>query len=49
MWDMERIAWAAQVAAAHDFIQRLPLGYETKIGESGLLLSASSSAAPTTS
>jgi ATP-binding cassette subfamily B protein len=37
--DMERVAWAAQVAAAHDFIQRLPLGYETRIGESGLLLS----------
>jgi ABC-type bacteriocin/lantibiotic exporter with double-glycine peptidase domain len=37
--DMERITWAAQVAAAHDFIQRLPLGYETRIGESGLLLS----------
>jgi HlyB family type I secretion system ABC transporter len=37
--DMERITWAAQVAAAHEFIQRLPLGYETRIGESGLLLS----------
>ncbi len=37
--DMERITWAAHVAAAHEFIQRLPLGYETKIGESGLLLS----------
>ena len=37
--DMEQITWAAQVAAAHDFIQRLPLGYETRIGESGLLLS----------
>jgi ATP-binding cassette subfamily B protein len=37
--DMELVAWAAQVAAAHDFIQRLPLGYETRIGESGLLLS----------
>jgi len=37
--DMDRIAWAARVAAAHDFIQRLPLGYETKVGQSGLLLS----------
>jgi ABC-type multidrug transport system fused ATPase/permease subunit len=30
---------AAQTAASHDFIMRLPLGYETKIGESGLSLS----------
>jgi ATP-binding cassette subfamily B protein len=36
---MDRVTWAAQIAAAHDFISRLPLGYETKIGESGLLLS----------
>ena len=37
--DMEQVAWAARVANAHDFIERLPLGYETKIGESGLLIS----------
>ena len=37
--DMERVVAAAQLSAAHEFIQRLPLGYETKIGESGLLLS----------
>jgi ATP-binding cassette subfamily B protein len=37
--DMERVVAAAQLTAAHEFIQRLPLGYETKIGESGLLLS----------
>ncbi len=27
------------MANAHEFVDRLPLGYETKIGESGLLLS----------
>jgi ATP-binding cassette subfamily B protein len=37
--DFNRILAAAQTAAAHDFIMRLPLGYETKIGESGLALS----------
>ena len=30
---------AAKAAHAHDFIMRLPLGYETRIGESGLGLS----------
>jgi HlyB family type I secretion system ABC transporter len=37
--DLDRVLAAAQVAAAHDFVMRLPLGYETKIGESGLSLS----------
>lgn len=37
--DLDRVMTAAQAAAAHDFIMRLPLGYETKIGESGLALS----------
>ena len=35
--DLDRVLAAAQAAAAHDFIMRLPLGYETKIGESGLV------------
>jgi ABC-type multidrug transport system fused ATPase/permease subunit len=37
--DFDRVLAAAQAAAAHEFIMRLPLGYETKIGESGLSLS----------
>ncbi len=37
--DLNRVLGAAQAAAAHEFIMRLPLGYETQIGESGLLLS----------
>jgi HlyB family type I secretion system ABC transporter len=37
--DLDCVLTAAQTAAAHDFIMRLPLGYETKIGESGLSLS----------
>jgi ABC-type bacteriocin/lantibiotic exporter with double-glycine peptidase domain len=37
--DPERVERAAKVANAHDFIVRLPLGYATKVGESGLALS----------
>jgi HlyB family type I secretion system ABC transporter len=37
--DIDRVLAAAQTAAAHDFVMRLPMGYETKIGESGLALS----------
>ena len=35
----ERVIWAAQMANAHEFIQRLPLGYDTRIGETGLAIS----------
>ena len=36
---MERVIEAAKKARCHDFIQRLPQGYETVIGESGGTLS----------
>lgn len=37
--DFDRALRAAQLAQAHEFIARLPLGYQTRIGESGLQLS----------
>jgi ATP-binding cassette subfamily B protein len=37
--DMERVLWAARVASADEFIERLPLGYDTRVGESGLAVS----------
>jgi ATP-binding cassette subfamily B protein len=36
---MEKVVEAAQLANAHEFISNLALGYETRIGESGLQLS----------
>ena len=37
--DMDRVLWAARVANAHDFVDRLPLGYDTKVGETGIAIS----------
>jgi ATP-binding cassette subfamily B protein len=37
--DLAQVHWAAEVANAHEFIARLPFGYDTKIGETGLALS----------
>ncbi len=37
--DMDRVIWAAQMASADDFVERLPFGYDTRIGETGLALS----------
>ena len=37
--DLERAVAAARAANAHEFIERLPMGYETKVGESGVALS----------
>lgn len=36
---MEEVIQAARLACAHDFIQELPAGYETLIGERGARLS----------
>jgi subfamily B ATP-binding cassette protein MsbA len=35
----EEIVAAADAAAAHDFISRLPNGYQTRVGEAGIRLS----------
>jgi ABC-type bacteriocin/lantibiotic exporter with double-glycine peptidase domain/CRP-like cAMP-binding protein len=37
--DPDRLAWAARAANVHEFVERLPLGYDTRVGESGLRLS----------
>jgi ABC-type bacteriocin/lantibiotic exporter with double-glycine peptidase domain/CRP-like cAMP-binding protein len=37
--DMDRVARAAEIADAAEFIRGLPLGYETRVGDSGLKLS----------
>jgi ATP-binding cassette subfamily B protein len=37
--DLDRVLWAARVSNAHEFVERLPLGYDTRIGESGIALS----------
>jgi ATP-binding cassette subfamily B protein len=37
--DLDRVTRAAQVATADDFVRRLPLGYDTRVGERGIRLS----------
>ncbi|HET6899183.1 MAG TPA: peptidase domain-containing ABC transporter [Vicinamibacteria bacterium] len=37
--DMERVVWAAGMANSREFVERLPLAYETRVGETGIALS----------
>ncbi len=37
--DPDQLRWAAEVADAAEFIENLPLGYQTRVGDSGLRLS----------
>ncbi len=37
--DPDRVRWAAEIADTHEFIERLPLAYETHVGDSGMRLS----------
>jgi len=37
--DPAKVAWAAKAANANEFVERLPLGFDTRVGESGLRLS----------
>ena len=37
--DLDRVLWAARFASAHEFVDRLPLGFDTRIGETGIALS----------
>lgn len=41
--DMEAVRAAAEIADAHTFIERLPLGYRTRVGEGGMRLSGGQS------
>lgn len=37
--DMDQVRAAAEIADAHEFIERMPLGYRTRVGEGGIRLS----------